>query len=154
PASRGCHNPRRSLLSFPRDRTFTCVSPVSRSLSERPTARRVLGGESLAWEDPEDDRDNKSLEGQRIGIPGRRFERFPIFRHALRNTSTSADDPVLRPPARSCLETMMKRISPLTLFLVGALLIFTPMVIQGIGSAHDKERVADFYRHNPNNAML
>jgi hypothetical protein len=49
---------------------------------------------------------------------------------------------------------MIRQISPRTLFFVGALLIFTPMVIQGMASIHDKEQVAEFYRHNPSTALL
>src|SRR5258708_19888012 len=51
-------------------------------------------------------------------------------------------------------EAVMKRISPRALFLVGVLLIFAPMVIQGLTSVHDKEQVAEFYRRNPNSAVL
>jgi hypothetical protein len=49
---------------------------------------------------------------------------------------------------------MMRQISPRILFFVGVLLVFTPMIIQGVSASHDKERVAEFYRHNPNNATL
>ena len=48
----------------------------------------------------------------------------------------------------------MKLISPRTLFFVGVMLIFTPMVIQGMTTIHDKEQVAEFYRRNPNTAIL
>jgi hypothetical protein len=48
----------------------------------------------------------------------------------------------------------MRQISPRTLFFVGVLLIFTPMVIQGMASIHDKEQVAEFYRRNPSTAFL
>jgi hypothetical protein len=57
-------------------------------------------------------------------------------------------------PVRPSQEAMVRQINPRSLFFVGVLLIFTPMVIQGAASIHDKEQVAEFYRRNPNTALL
>ena len=46
----------------------------------------------------------------------------------------------------------MKRLSGLV--VIGATLVLAPVLTHAISSAHDKERIAEFFRRNPNNAVL
>lgn len=42
----------------------------------------------------------------------------------------------------------------LVLIVFGVILVLAPVVNHGIATAFDKQRIAEFYRHNPNNALL
>ena len=44
--------------------------------------------------------------------------------------------------------------SGLPLIVIGAILVLTPVVTHAISSGQDKERIAEFYKRNPNNATL